>query len=277
MDYQRLLLDHLDLINQIVRTTGRRRHLSAPEREDFAGFVNLRLIEDDYAILRKFQNRSTLWTYLAMVIERLSLDFCAEKWGRWRPSASAERLGPIAVNLERLVTRDNHTLEEAMEILRTNHDVDLTHAELRRMWDQLPVRLRTVAVGEEAAAAVSSNDSSEVRIEDSVRQQHIDHLQRALQAAFEQLAAQDRVLIALRFDQDLSMVEIAQLIGSSVPTLHRRLDKSVKQLRAALSQAGFDPREVSRLIGHPSIALSPLLRAEVEKFLGPVRLSNRDG
>jgi RNA polymerase sigma factor (sigma-70 family) len=277
VDYQRLLLDHLDLINQIVRTTGRRRHLSAPEREDFAGFVNLRLIEDDYAILRKFQNRSTLWTYLAMVIERLSLDFCAEKWGRWRPSAMAERLGPVAVNLERLVTRDNHTLEEAMEILRTNHDVGLTHAELRTMWDQLPVRTRTVAVGEEAAAAVSSNDSSEVRIEDSDRQKHIDRLQRALQAAFEQIAAQDRVLIALRFDQDLSMVEISQLIGSSVPTLHRRLDKSVKQLRAALSQAGFDPREVSKLIGHPAIALSPLLRAEVERFLGPVRLSNRDG
>ncbi len=91
------------------------------------------------------------------------------------------------------------------------------------------------------------------------------------------LLAQDRVLIALRFDQDLSMVEIAKLTGSSVPTLHRRLDKSVKQLRSALSHAGFDPREVANLIGHPSIALSPLLRAEVERFLGPVRLSKRDG
>ena len=94
MDYQRLLLDHLDLIDQIVRTVGRRRHLSAAEQEDFASFVNLRLVDDDYAILRKFQNRSTLWTYLAAVIERMSLDFCAEEWGRWRPSAMAERLGP---------------------------------------------------------------------------------------------------------------------------------------------------------------------------------------
>ena len=69
MDYQRLLLDHLDLINQIVRTVGRRRHLSVAEREDFASFVHLRLVEDDYAILRKFQNRSSLWTYLAAVID----------------------------------------------------------------------------------------------------------------------------------------------------------------------------------------------------------------
>ncbi|HWI17286.1 MAG TPA: sigma-70 family RNA polymerase sigma factor [Vicinamibacterales bacterium] len=277
MDYQRLLLDHLDLIAQIVRTTGRRRHLSAPEREDFASFVHLRLIEDDYAILRKFQNRSTLWTYLAMVIERLSLDFCAEKWGRWRPSAMAERLGAIAVNLERLVTRDNHTVDEAIEILRTNHEVSLSHAELRGIWEQLPTRTRTTSVGEEAAAAVSSDDSSDTTIEEAARRTRIERLQRALQSAFDQIPAQDRVLIALRFDQDMSMVEIAKLTGSSVPTLHRRLDKSVKQLRLALSQAGFDPRDVVNLIGHHSIALSPLLRAEVERFLGPVRLSKRDG
>ena len=123
MDYQRLLLDHLDLVDQIVATIGRRRHLSSTERDDFASFVNLRLVEDNYAILRKFQNRSTLWTYLATVIEHLSLDFCSQEWGRWRPSAMANRLGPVAVLLERLVTRDSHTIEEAMEIVRTNHHV----------------------------------------------------------------------------------------------------------------------------------------------------------
>ena len=277
MDYQRLLLDHLDLVDQIVRTMGRRRHLSATERDDFASFVNLRLVDDNYAILRKFQNRSTLWTYLATVIERLSLDFCAEKWGRWRPSAMADRLGPVAVLLERLVTRDSHTIEEAIEIVRTNHDVALTYAELLRMWDQLPVRVRTTEVSEEAAAAVSSNDSSESRIEEADRRERIERLQGALKSAFDQIAAQDRVLIALRFDQDLSMVEISKLTGSSVPTLHRRLDKSVKQLRLALTHAGFDPRDVVSLLGHHSIALSPLLRAEVERFLGPVRLFKRDG
>jgi RNA polymerase sigma factor for flagellar operon FliA len=277
VNYQRLLLDHLDLVNQIVRTVGQRRHLSRTERDDFASFVHLRLVDDDYAILRKFQGRSTLWTYLAAVIERMALDYFAEKWGRWRPSAMAERLGPIAVTLERLVTRDLHTVEEAMEILRTNHDVGLSHAELRRIWEQLPVRLRNTEVGEEAAEELLSNDSAEAAIDDAARRDSVARLQLALQAAFAQIAAQDRVLIALRFDQDLSIIEIAKLTGTSVPTLHRRLDKSVKQLRLALSRAGFDPREVANLIGHPSIALSPLLRAEVESFLGPVRLFKRDG
>ncbi len=277
MDYQRLLLDHLDLIDQIVRRVGRRRHLSGAEREDLASFVHLKLVDDNYAILRKFQSRSSLWTYLVAVIERLSLDFCAEKWGRWRPSAMAERLGPVAVMLERLVTRDLHTVDEAVEILRTNHDVELSDAALRELWEQLPQRVRNTEVGEEAADELSSSERAEVAIDDDDRRKSIEKLQQSLQAAFAQLPPQDRVLIALRFDQDLSMVEIAELTGSSVPTLHRRLDRSMKQLRQALALAGHEPREVAGLIGHPSIALSPLLRAEVERFPGPVRLFKRDG
>ena len=277
MDYQRLLTDHLDLIDQIVRTTGRRRHLSATEREDFASFVHVRFIEDNYGILRKFQNRSSIWTYLAAVIERLSLDYCTEKWGRWRPSAMAERLGPVAVVLERLITRDGHTVDEAIEIVRTHHDVSQSATQLRRMWEQLPVRIRNIDVDEAVAEGVTAPETSEANIEDAARRESIDRLERALKSAFESIAEQDRVLIALRFDEELSIAAIAKLTGSSVPTLHRRLDKSVKQLRMALSRAGFDPGEVVSLIGHPSIALSPLLRAEVERFLGSVRLSNRDG
>jgi RNA polymerase sigma factor (sigma-70 family) len=277
VDYQRLLLDHLDLIHQIVRSSGRRRHLAADELEDLTSFVRFRLVDDDYAILRKFQGRSSLWTYLAAVIERLSLDFCAERWGRWRPSAMAERLGPVAVTLERLVTRDQHTVEEALQILRTNHGVGQTDAELRALWDQIPSRVRTTEVGEEAAAELRATDSSEAGVEDAAIAQDMERLEGALQSALAEIPAQDRVLIALRFDQNLSMVEISKVLGSSVPTLHRRLDRSIKQLRRALSRAGVDPRQVSTLVGHSTLALSPLLRAEVEKFLGPVRLSKRDG
>jgi len=275
VDYQRLLLDHLDLIEQIVRMAGRRRHLSATELDDFGSFVNLRLVEDNYAILRKFQNRSTLWTYLAAVIERLSLDFCTKKWGRWHPSAIAERLGPAAILLERLVTRDAHTVEEAIEIVRSRGDVTSTHAELRGMWEALPRRTRAMEVGEEAAANVSSPDTSDAGVDDAELRKSLEQLQHALQAAFASIADRDRVVIALRFGQDLPIAEISRMTGVSVPTLHRRLDKSVKQLRLALSQ--FDRRDIGNLIGHPSLGLDPLLRSEVERFLGSVRLSKRDG
>ena len=277
MDHQRLFTDNLELIEKLVRISGRRHHLSHVELEDFAGYVNVELLENDCATLRKFQNRSSWWTFLATVIEKLALDFLIQRWGRWRPSAMAEKLGPVAVILDRLVNRDNHTLEEAMEIVRTNHAVGMSYSELRAMWEQLPPRPRVTEVGEEAAAVVSSPDSSEVHVDDAVRRGNIDRLEKTLFAAFGALAAQDRVMIALRYDHGLSVVEIAKVMNSSVPTIHRRLDRSLKELRGALSRGGFDPREISSLIGHSTIALSPLLRAEVERFLRPVRLSKRDG
>ena len=182
MNYQRLLVDHLSVVDQIVRTTGRRRHLAAPELEDFSSFVRLRLIENDYAILRKFQNRSSIWTYLSAVIERLSLDYCADKWGRWRPSAMAERLGPAAVVLERLVSRDGHTLEEALEIIRSSHTFGLTKADLLKIWAQLPLRVRTTDVGEEAAAAIPSPRTSEENVDAAELHEKIDRIGRALKA-----------------------------------------------------------------------------------------------
>ena len=84
-------------------------------------------------------------------------------------------------------------------------------------------------------------------------------------------------MLALRYGQDLPIVEIARLTGISVPTLHRRLDRTIKELKRALTAAGFDPREVSGLIGQSAMALSPLLHTEVERFHGPVRLHKQDG
>ena len=168
----------------------------------------------------------------------MGFDFCAEMWGRWRPSAMAERLGPEAVLLERLVTRDSHTIDEAIALVR-HHDVELTDAELRRIWEQLPARVRTTEVGEDAAATLSSNETSETLVEDADRRRAVERLNRGLRAAFAQIAAQDRVTIALHFDQKLSIAKIADLTGSSVPTLHRRLKKSFTQLAAALIARGL--------------------------------------
>ncbi len=204
-------------------------------------FVNVRLLENDCAVLRKFRGKSSMWTYLAAVIERQLLDFIYERWGRWRPSATADTLGPIAVLLERLVTRDGHTLEEAMEIVRTNHEVGKTYAELRAIWEQLPARGKAIEVSDEAADEVLSDDTAEDLVEDAERQRAIERLERALAKALAKLATQDRVIIALRYDRGFSVAEIAKLRQSSVPTVHRRLDASLKHLKKELPMPAFFP------------------------------------
>ena len=277
MDYQRLLIDHLDLVTQISLAVARRRRMSPAEQDEFVAVVRLRLVEDDHAVLRKFQHRSSLWTYLATVIERISLDYCEDAWGRWRPSRHAERLGPSAVALERLVTRDGQTIEEAIEIVRTRHRDPQSHAELHRLWAELPVRQVKTALDERAAAELVSTDTADATVEEQTRLADSERLKRALEAAFADMPAQDRVVMALRFEQDLPLADIARIVGGSVATVHRRLERNLSHLRAILTRAGLTPQQVTGVLGRADLELPPLLRTEVEKFLGLVRLSKRDG
>jgi hypothetical protein len=106
LDYRSLLVDHLDLVERLIHYVAQRHHLPPAEIDDFASLVRYRLIERDFAILRKFEGRSAIATYLTTVIERIYLDFGNARWGKWRASAAARRLGDVAMRLEEQVVRD---------------------------------------------------------------------------------------------------------------------------------------------------------------------------
>src|SRR5689334_6294840 len=130
-----LLLQNLAMIQQIILTVCRRNGLDPDETDEFAGVVRLRLVEDDYAVLRAFRGRSTLKTYLTAVIMRLLLDHRRQEWGKWRNTALAERLGDAAMELERLLHRDERPLEEALSIAGSRHP-ELTRADLVELAEQ---------------------------------------------------------------------------------------------------------------------------------------------
>ncbi|MEO6239519.1 MAG: hypothetical protein ABIQ52_21185 [Vicinamibacterales bacterium] len=94
------------LVRAIVCATARRSRLTESDREDFESFVWTRLIARNFHVLRSFGQRSSLRTYLTIVVRRMLLDYRDAKWGKWRPSADARRRGASAVAFERLVNRD---------------------------------------------------------------------------------------------------------------------------------------------------------------------------
>src|SRR5918993_5663749 len=73
-DYEAFFLSNLTLIDQLVASVARRHRLTSADAEDFRSTVYVRLIQDDYATLRKYEGRSSLRTYLTSVIGRLLLD-----------------------------------------------------------------------------------------------------------------------------------------------------------------------------------------------------------
>src|SRR5687767_3490167 len=132
-------LDGLEEIDRAARFVARRAGLDPGDADDLSATVKLRLIEDDYAILRRFGGRCALGTYIASIAHRIVADEWAHVHGRWRPSAEARRLGETAVVLERLLRRDGRTLDDAIALAQ-RIDPALSRAAAIELASRLPER-----------------------------------------------------------------------------------------------------------------------------------------
>ena len=94
MSLEREFLDHLPVIDQVVQFIGRRHRLDPGAIEELQSAIHLKIIDNDYEVLRKFEGRSSMRTYLTAVVQRHFLDSRTALWGRWRPCACARRAGP---------------------------------------------------------------------------------------------------------------------------------------------------------------------------------------
>lgn len=265
MDYQALLIKHLERIDRVVQFIARRHRLSAADAEEFTSIVRLKLIDRDFAVLRKFEGRSNLVTYLTTVIDRLYLDFCIARWGKWRPSAAARRLGGLAIELERLLTRDGLTFDEAVGTLQTNHGTDATRDELHALFVQLPVRsVRKLAGEEELALVAARAGAADPAFDEPHAQETVERVEAALGFAVARLPAADRLLLKLHFQEDLPIAKVARLLSEEPKPLYRRLVKLVGGLRDELRSGGIDKSDIDRIVGHPALTLGKVFQAEDE-------------
>jgi RNA polymerase sigma factor for flagellar operon FliA len=247
---EQTLLANLPLIERVARKVCRRRHLSTQDAEDFESALKLKLVADDYAVLRKFNDRSRLSTYLCSVTEHYLLDYLDHLWGRWRPSAAAQRLGEVAVKLERLLTADRLSLAEACEVLRTNHKVGFTTAELEALAAQLPARSTRRFTTEDALAAVpASGVDADALVEESEQEQLRRRVEGALAQALEQLPDQDRLIIQMSLQNGMTAASIARGLRLDPKGIYRRVEQIRAALRRSLESQGVQAADVTRLLG----------------------------
>lgn len=248
-----LLVSHLDLVERVTAFTCARNRLSPADADDFASHVKLRLVEDDYAILRRFQGRSSLRTYLTVVIQRLFLDFRIQAWGKWRPSAEARRSGPVGVLLERLIVRDGHTFDEACQLLATNHGVAANRAELERLAGRFPVRVKRRFESEEALAdAPAPGGGPDQTLAQDDARRDAGRVSQVLNMLTANLETQDRLILTMRFEDGRTVAEIAATLGLEQKRLYRRIDKLLRSLRDGFEAAGVDSTMVQDILASPA-------------------------
>lgn len=277
MNPESIYLEHIDRIKRIAAFVARKHHLNADEAEEFVQDVCFDLIDNDYAIIRKFEGRSTFPTYLTTVITRLYYQWRVEQWGKWRPSAEARRLGDMAITLERLLTRDGFTLAEAVNVLTTREGAALSAAELEAIYIRLPTRNpRPVQVSDEASAeAVAVDSDADDRVASRDRERTARSTAQVIDSVLADFAPEDRLILQLRFWKACKVPEIARALNLDQKKIYKRLDKLFAILRRALEAANVSRADIDDLLGRGDheIHLHVLGREEN----GPFRPSNATG
>jgi RNA polymerase sigma factor (sigma-70 family) len=248
--FEAILVENYALVGDVVAFIARRHHLRAGDAEEFGAIANLRLVEDDYGILRKFEGRCTLRTYLIVVLERTYLDWRTSLWGRWRPSAEARHIGALGILLEQLLVRDGYSYSEACEIMHQKHGVRQSDAEIDRVHERLPRRCprRFVDADEIEHPAAPSSDADALVVQGELSHA-VQAACAALDASLAELNESDRLLLELRFYENLTVPRIERATNRDHKWLYRRLQTLLADLQRRLESRGIDRSLIAELIG----------------------------
>ena len=246
MSREALFLEQLPVIERVIGWVCGRRGLRGADAQDFASVVKTRLIENDYEVLGKYEGRSSLKTYLVSVVNRMYLDFQVQRFGKWRSSAEARRLGPVAVRLEQLAYRDGLSFDEACGVLLSDPQVYETRDELHLVFVRLPQRARR---GSEAHQLEPAHlDGAAVPAERAERQELADRVFAAIRCSLARLPARDRVFLRLHFQSGLSVADSARALRADQKALYRRKVEILERLHGDLDAKGIKAEDAQELL-----------------------------
>jgi RNA polymerase sigma factor (sigma-70 family) len=249
--------EQLALLSQAIRDVAWVRRLSGTDVDDFAQSVHVRFLERNYDIFDRFEGRSSMRTYLMVVVGRMLIDWRNGLYGKWRPSSTAVSLGEHAVDFERLVSRDGYSRSEAAEILRTRQGAP-SLAALHGLAEQLPNRPRRRTVSDKALCDVEGRGFEDpIEAEEARKEER--KMRRALATALRQLSSDDRWLIRARYIQHRSVHAVAQSLKIDPKGLYRRYERLLRTLRTALAQAGVAGPAIAMQYGARRPARGPVL------------------
>lgn len=144
----------LGLVQHVVEQTCQTRSLELPreDREDVIADIFVALIQDDYAVLRRFRGESSLATYLTVVARRVAVKELLKRRSQRHGSLASDDAS-MGEASERSARRAEKRKEEREQVQRLLQTLDGIEADLVRMR-----YLDGMSYGEiEAASGVPAN------------------------------------------------------------------------------------------------------------------------
>ena len=140
------------------------------------------------------------------------------------------------MELDRLISRDGHSLESALEVLQRRRGI-ASHAELLAFAGRIRARRRPRQEGE-ALHVLPSATSADERILERERKAKLRKATGSLARALGKLPGQDRLILRMRYQDGLTVRKIASVLEIDDRRLYRRLEQCLARLRAALEGEG---------------------------------------
>lgn len=251
---------NLPVVREAIRAVCRRCRVSRDEEAEFTSSVIVKLIDNGYEVFRRFRGGSGLRTFLFAVAYRHLLDLRNSEWGKWRPSKCARRLGSAAICLEELVFRQRTALPEAVNIVANHPQWGLSTSAVRSLYAQLPARAPRRRVSEPLDSIAGRLADLHPSEHERDEQQHeAARVRAALAKALARLDRDERRLLRLRFQDGLSMSEIAAVTEADAPALYRRFARILRRLRAELQAEQLTSLDVCPLLGQVGEQFDALL------------------
>jgi RNA polymerase sigma factor for flagellar operon FliA len=158
------------------------------------------------------------------------------------------------VRLETLVYRDGYRLDQAAQLMHTAGETTLTDRELGTLLSELPARTspRPVDVGAEPLDGAPASTRADDLVLAGESTEHREATDRALAQALQRLAAEDRVVLRMRYWEGLSVADVARALAIPQKPLYRRIERALAQLRTYLERAGVSRDDARALLSELS-------------------------
>ena len=232
--------DFLSAYSRQLHSIVRQFESDDTRRQDCYEYVCACLSDDGFNRLRKFNpdGPAEFRTWLAVVASNLCRDWRRAQVGRHRVPEPVLRLSEFDQLVFDLIYRQALTQTECAQILDASHSgfrqQDL-HDALARLHRALPAQSRWRRNRRNHDSPDIDPDQLQSRADGPEALCETDAEIQRLERALARLDPEQRLLLQLRYRQDLTFREIAALLGFSDPfAVRRAIDKSLKTLKKAM-------------------------------------------
>ncbi|HLY62105.1 MAG TPA: sigma-70 family RNA polymerase sigma factor [Terriglobia bacterium] len=250
-EFERAWADFLEAYSPLILQTVKHFEREPDPVADCFLYVCERLSEKSFRRLRSFKpgGAAKFPTWLRVVVRNLCLDWHRQEFGRHRIFQSIAALGALDQEIFRCVFERGLTQDESLDFLRAKYPwliISEVEAGVERVQSALTDRQIWLASARRHTFLSLDDDPNDparksipALIDPAPNAESLLVVREqsdALEGALSGLSKPDRLLIKLRFEEGLTLQEIASVLGlKDAQTVDRRLREVIEQLRKAIT------------------------------------------